>query len=94
MLLVRRASIVGVVALALVWAEMVSPRQSLASIGLVAFAAMAQFTPHMILAVFGGNRDGMAARASLATGLVLALYAGLAAGDARRVAAVVGGGAV
>lgn len=74
MLLVRRASIVGVIALALVWAEMVSPRQSLASIGLVAFAAMAQFTPHMILAVFGGNRDGMAARASLATGLVLWLY--------------------
>lgn len=74
MLLVRRASIVGVIALALVWAEMVSPRQSLASIGLVAFAAMAQFTPHMILAVFGGNRDGMAARASLTTGLVIWLY--------------------
>ncbi|MBN9145192.1 MAG: hybrid sensor histidine kinase/response regulator [Novosphingobium sp. 63-713] len=74
MLLVRRASIVGVIALALTWAELVSPRQTLASIGLVAFAAMAQFTPHMILAVFGGNRDGMAARASLGAGLVLWLY--------------------
>lgn len=74
MLLVRRASIVGVIALALTWAELVSPRQTLASIGLVAFAAMAQFTPHMILAVFGGNRDGLAARASLGAGLVLWLY--------------------
>lgn len=74
MLLVRRASIVGVIALALAWALLLSPRQSLASIGLVAFAAMAQFTPHMILAVTGRQRDSMAARASLAAGFVLWLY--------------------
>ena len=74
MLLVRRLSIAGIMALALAWATLVSARESLASIGLVAFAAMAQFTPHLILAVYGTNRDPWPARASLATGLVLWLY--------------------
>ncbi|PLK27507.1 PAS-domain containing protein [Novosphingobium sp. TH158] len=74
MLLVRRLSIAGIIALALAWAMLVSARESLASIGLVAFAAMAQFTPHLILAVQGANRDPLAARASLATGLVVWLY--------------------
>jgi signal transduction histidine kinase/Na+/proline symporter/CheY-like chemotaxis protein len=74
MLLVRRLSIAAIIALALAWALLVSPRDSLASIGLAAFAAMAQFTPHLILAVNGGGRDPLPARASLATGLVLWLY--------------------
>lgn len=74
MLVVRRLSIAGIIALALAWAELVSARESLASIGLVAFAAMAQFTPHLILAVQAGNRDPWPARASLAAGLVLWLY--------------------
>lgn len=74
MLLVRRLSIIGIIALALAWALAVSPKESLASIGLVAFAAMAQFTPHLILATQAGGRDPIAARASLATGLVLWLY--------------------
>ncbi len=74
MLLVRRVSIAGILALALAWAVLLSGRESLASIGLVAFAAMAQFTPHLILAVQGANRDPMPARASLVTGLVVWLY--------------------
>ena len=74
MLLVRRLSIAGIMALALAWAALVSARESLASIGLVAFAAMAQFTPHLILAVYGTNRDPWPARASLITGLLLWLY--------------------
>lgn len=74
MLLVRRMSIAGIIALALAWAMLLSPRESLASIGLVAFAAMAQFTPHLILAVAGTNRDPLPARGSLVTGLVLWLY--------------------
>ena len=74
MLLVRRASIVGVIVLALAWALLVSPSQSLASIGLVAFAAMAQFTPHLLLATYGRQRDAKAARASLSAGLMLWLY--------------------
>ncbi|MDE2435135.1 MAG: hybrid sensor histidine kinase/response regulator, partial [Sphingomonadales bacterium] len=49
MLQVRRVSILGIMLLALSWAMMVSPRNSLASIGLIAFAAMAQFSPHLLL---------------------------------------------
>ncbi len=74
MLLVRRASALGIMLLALAWALLVSPANSLASIGLIAFAAMAQFTPHLVLAASGGGRDPLAARASLGAGLVLWLY--------------------
>lgn len=74
MLQVRRASILGIMLLALAWALLVSPSNSLASIGLIAFAAMAQFTPHLIMATYRGNRDPVAARASLATGLALWFY--------------------
>jgi signal transduction histidine kinase/Na+/proline symporter len=74
MLAVRRAAIVGVVGLALLWALLVDPARSLASIGLVAFAAMAQFVPHLLLAVAAPGRDPLAARASLLTGLCLWLY--------------------
>jgi Na+/proline symporter/signal transduction histidine kinase len=74
MLLVRRISILAIMALALAWDLLISPTRSLASFGLVAFAAMAQFTPHLILAANGRGRDPMAARASLLTGLLLWLY--------------------
>jgi len=74
MLQVRQATIPAIMALALAWALLVSPSDSLASIGLIAFAAMAQFTPHLLLAAYGGGRDHIAARASLATGLGLWLY--------------------
>ncbi|WP_176595059.1 MULTISPECIES: PAS-domain containing protein [Sphingobium] len=74
MLLVRRFSIVAIIAAALAWALLVSAEQSLASIGLVAFAAMAQFTPHLILATYAPGRDALAARASLVVGLVIWFY--------------------
>lgn len=74
MLLVRRGSILVIMALALVWALLVSPKQPLASIGLIAFAAMAQFAPHLLLAARAGDRDPRAARASIAVGLALWLY--------------------
>jgi len=74
MLQVRRAAILVIMVLALAWALLISPTRSLASIGLIAFAAMAQFTPHLIMAVYGNRLDSRAARASLATGLVLWLY--------------------
>lgn len=74
MLLVRRLTIVGVVGLALLWALLVDPTRSLASIGLVAFAAMIQFVPHLLLAVAAPGRDPFAARMSLLTGLALWLY--------------------
>jgi Na+/proline symporter len=63
-----------VIALALAWALLISPSQTLASIGLVAFAAMAQFTPHLVLATTGRQRDSQAARASLLAGFLLWLY--------------------
>lgn len=74
MLTIRRVSIFVIMLLALAWALLVSPRSSLASIGLIAFAAMAQFTPHLLLAAQGGGRDPLAARASMAAGLALWLY--------------------
>ncbi len=74
MLVVRRLSIVAVVVLALVWALLVSPRESLASMGYVAFAAMAQISPHLLMATYAERRDALAARVSLAVGLALWLY--------------------
>ena len=74
MLATRRWSIIGIMAAALVWALLTPLTNSLASIGLIAFAAMAQFTPHLILATMGGGRDNLAARASLSVGLVLWFY--------------------
>ena len=74
LLVTRRVSIVAIVALALAWDLLVSPERSLASIGLVAFAAMAQFTPHLLMAALGSGRDPWAARASLGVGLGLWLY--------------------
>lgn len=74
MLQVRRFSVLGIMLAALAWALLVSPSNSLASIGLIAFAAMAQFTPHLIVAAYGGGRDPLAARASLLAGLLLWLY--------------------
>ncbi len=74
MLQVRRASILAIMLLALAWALLVSRSDTLASIGLIAFAAMAQFTPHLVLATYRAGRDRLAARASLAAGLVLWLY--------------------
>ena len=71
---VRRLSILLIMSLGLVWALLVSAQDSLASIGLIAFAAMAQFTPHLILATTGKGRDSLAARASLSVGLALWLY--------------------
>lgn len=74
MLWIRRFSIVGIMVLALLWALRISPNDSLASIGLIAFAAMAQFTPHLIMAARGGGRDPLAARFSLGFGLVMWFY--------------------
>ncbi|MBH0113186.1 PAS domain-containing hybrid sensor histidine kinase/response regulator [Novosphingobium sp. YJ-S2-02] len=74
MLAMRRFSIVGIMALALSFALLIRHDQSLASMGLVAFAAMAQFTPHLVLAATGTGRDPLAARVSLALGLGLWAY--------------------
>ncbi|MFN3473979.1 MAG: PAS-domain containing protein [Blastomonas sp.] len=74
MLQVRRLSILGIVVAALAWALVIPAQNSLASIGLIAFAAMAQFTPHLILATRASGRDALAARVSLSIGFALWLY--------------------
>lgn len=74
MLLMRRLSIAGIMALALSFALLVNQEQTLASMGLVAFAAMAQFTPHLLLATQRRDRDPFAGRASLLIGLVVWSY--------------------
>lgn len=74
MLLVRRAAIAAIMVFALLWALAIPDNQRLASIGLVAFAAMAQFVPVLILAVYRGNRDAIAARYSLIAGLIVWFY--------------------
>jgi PAS domain S-box-containing protein len=71
---VRRIAIVVIMLLGLAWGLLISGRESLASIGLVAFAAMALFTPHLILGTRAGGRDPLAARVSLSVGLGFWVY--------------------
>jgi len=74
LLWVRRAAILLVMGVALAYALLIPASQRLASIGLVAFAAMAQFAPALLLAVQRPGRDGPAAKAGLTVGLALWLY--------------------
>tara|TARA_R110000782_G_scaffold78276_5_gene155138 strand:- start:15001 stop:18339 length:3339 start_codon:yes stop_codon:yes gene_type:complete len=74
LLATRRAAIGLIMAGALGWALGVNENERLASIGLIAFAAMAQFSPMLVLAVLGGNRDALAAKAGLGTGLIVWIY--------------------
>lgn len=74
LLLVRRLVIAAIMLAALGWALGIGDNQRLASIGLVAFAAMAQFAPVLILAVLGPNRDAVAAKAGLTAGLIVWAY--------------------
>ena len=70
MLTVRRVAIVAVMGAALIYARTVPESERLASIGLTAFVAMAQFVPVLLLAVTGANRDSVAAKAGLSVGLL------------------------
>lgn len=74
LLRVRRVSVVVVIALALAWAQAVPADYRLASIGHIAFAAMAQFAPLLLLAAQRRHGDALPAIAALATGLALWLY--------------------
>ena len=71
---VRRIAIIAVISASLAWALLLPERSSLASIGLIAFAGMAQFGPHFLLAVYGKGRDPVAGRLSLTAGFVLWLW--------------------
>ena len=74
MLTVRRTTIFIIMGLALAWAIGIPAKESLASIGLVAFAAMAQFAPALVMAVQRPGRDATALIAGLTVGLLLWVY--------------------
>jgi len=97
LLWVRRAVIVGIIGVALLSALLIPTTRGLAAIGLVAFAAMAQFAPALLLAVAGGGRDPLAAKAGLATGLAgwtLLLFVPTLSGAPLPIPAMAGMGAV
>lgn len=70
MLRVRRLAILLVMCAGLAYALAIPVAASLADIGLIAFAAMAQFAPALVLALWDRPRDAKAAAAGLATGLL------------------------
>lgn len=69
LLRVRRTVIATLMAVALCYAAATPDGVTLAGTGLVAFGAMAQFAPALILAVSAGQRDALGAKAGLAAGL-------------------------
>ena len=71
LLLVRRAAIVALLALGWLYLQLAGESRSLVSIGLVSFAAVAQFAPALLLGLYwqGGTKAG--ALAGLAAGAVL-----------------------
>ncbi|WP_249403849.1 hybrid sensor histidine kinase/response regulator [Sphingomonas sp. CFBP 13720] len=71
LLRVRRTVIVVLMAVALGYAAAMPVGVTLAGTGLVAFAAMAQFAPALIMAVGSDQRDAPAAKAGLATGFAM-----------------------
>lgn len=74
MLMVRRLTILFIMGAALAWAAGIPAKESLASIGLVAFAAMAQFSPALVMAVNRPQGDYVALSAGLGAGLVVWTY--------------------
>jgi Na+/proline symporter/nitrogen-specific signal transduction histidine kinase len=80
LLLVRRAAIVALLALGWLYLQLAGESRSLVSIGLVSFAAVAQFAPALLLGLYwqGGTKAG--ALAGLAAGA--ALWAWLLLGPA------------
>jgi signal transduction histidine kinase/Na+/proline symporter/CheY-like chemotaxis protein len=74
MLDVRRCTILGLMAVAFGFALLVPPGAQLASMGLIAFAAMAQITPALILSVRRGGRDPAATLAGIGAGGLVWAY--------------------
>ncbi|MFA5990189.1 MAG: PAS-domain containing protein [Sphingomonas sp.] len=71
MLWVRRAAIVLLMVAAAIYALLIPSEAQLASVGLIAFIALAQPAPALIMAVARAGNDGAAAIAGLGTGLIL-----------------------
>jgi signal transduction histidine kinase/ActR/RegA family two-component response regulator len=71
---VRRAAIVGVLLLAYVYYRAVPSAPSLASIGLLSFAAVAQFAPTLLAALYWQRASRAGILAGLVTGYFLWIY--------------------
>jgi len=71
---IRRFAILLVVAAALLWGLAAHPEARLSAIGHIAFVAIVQIAPFLVLAVQGSNRDPLPAKLGLSTGLLLWLY--------------------
>lgn len=74
LLWVRRVVIAAMMSVALAYALLIPNSARLGSIGLIAFAAIAQFAPALILAVRGAGQDPAAARAGMSAGFLIWLY--------------------
>lgn len=74
MLHVRRLIIVVIIGAAYFYSEAIDARWSLASIGLIAFAGLAQFAPALIATVLFDFKDARAARAGMLGGLFVWTY--------------------
>jgi signal transduction histidine kinase len=73
-LLTRRLAIAGVLALGLAYYRMSGGSAALASIGLIAFAGMAQFLPALLGGIFWRGATKVGALAGLGTGFVIWAY--------------------
>ena len=74
MLWVRRAAIVALMTAAAAYALLIPSGAQLASVGLIAFVAVAQSGPALVMAVLRPGNDALAAKAGLATGYILWCY--------------------
>ncbi len=74
-LLVRRGTIVGILLLAWLYCRQMNPGEGLASIGLTAFCAAAQFAPALIAATTWKRGTASGAIAGIASGFGVWLYA-------------------
>ncbi|EIZ81265.1 multi-sensor hybrid histidine kinase [Novosphingobium sp. Rr 2-17] len=71
LLWIRRSTIIGLMAAAAGYAMLTPSATQLASVGLIAFVAMAQCTPALIFAVYRTDNDALAAKGSLMVGFLL-----------------------
>jgi signal transduction histidine kinase/Na+/proline symporter/CheY-like chemotaxis protein len=71
MLWVRRGAILMLMLAATAYALLIPSGAQLASVGLIAFVALAQSAPVLMMAVSRAGNDDLAARAALSTGLLL-----------------------
>lgn len=71
---IRRAAILGILLIAYVFFRVVPNASSLASIGLLAFAAVAQFAPAVVSAVYWSGASRAGVLAGLSSGFLIWLY--------------------